>query len=197
MSRPFVTQNSGRKVYLDDLTENDYSIIDVAHSLSQNNRWNGHADMPISVAQHSWLCSQMAPKELAFDMLMHDMGEAVMSDIPRPIKAFIQGAQEFDDRISADMAFKFGCTFPMTATMKLVDNRVLKTEAEQLLPKVDKSDWGQWYHDIEPYNVYIMPWKWEFAKSQFLDRYNFLLERKVMHQDELVDDIERQYAIHK
>lgn len=195
-SRPFVTQNSGNRVYLDDMTENQYLITDIAHSLAQNNRWNGHADTPISVAQHSWLCSQQCGKDakLSYNMLMHDAGESVLSDIPRPIKAFISGAQEFDDRVSADMAIKLDFTFPMTFVMKNIDNRMLKSEAEQFLPKVDKSEWGDWYQQLEPYAFKITPWRWEFAKEMFLDRYNFLVSQSTMHQDGLVDDLEKVYG---
>lgn len=193
----FVTQNSGSKVYLEDLSENVYKISDIAHSLAQNNRWNGHADQPISVAQHSVLCSQMCGKDshLSYNMLMHDMGESVLTDIPRPIKAYIQGAQAFDDFISADMALKFGCKFPMTFVMKNIDNRMLKTEAEQFLPKVDKSEWGDWYQTLEPYAFKITPWRWEFAKEMFLDRYQYLTAQMAMHADGLVDDVEQTHAI--
>jgi 5'-deoxynucleotidase YfbR-like HD superfamily hydrolase len=196
MSRPFVSQNSGNKIYLDDLTNNTYLITDIAHSLSCNNRWNGHADVPISVAQHSYYCSQMCGKnsKLALNMLLHDMAESVLSDIPRPIKAFIAGAKEFDDRIYADMALKFGVD-TMTDAMSLIDNRMLKTEATQLLKRVDTSEWGDWYQKIEPYDFKITSWRPEFAKEMFLDRYNYLVSQKAMHEDGLVDDVENTHVV--
>ncbi len=53
---------SGTEYHMDgwQLLANEVSVQDVAHALSQINRFTGHARRPYSVAEHSLLAAQIA-----------------------------------------------------------------------------------------------------------------------------------------
>ena len=54
----------------------DIGIWQIAHVLSQVNRFAGHTLFPYSVAQHSLNASRIVAPEFAFEALMHDTAEA-------------------------------------------------------------------------------------------------------------------------
>jgi len=84
---------SGRFYPLDPRPE-EFEIEDIALSLSRINRYNGHNDAPLSVAQHSVQCVDLAVSDnMDIDvlryMLMHDATEAYVGDMVRPLKSII------------------------------------------------------------------------------------------------------------
>lgn len=79
-------------------------IHDIAHSLSQLNRFNGHAKFPYSVAQHSLNCARLAKRLKAGPVvelccLLHDAHEAVTGDVATPLKWQVPGWRDFEKRI--------------------------------------------------------------------------------------------------
>ena len=64
----------------------DVSIIDIAHSLSQQCRYAGHCDFFYSVAEHSVHVSHMVPDQFALEALLHDGAEAYCHDMMYPVK---------------------------------------------------------------------------------------------------------------
>ncbi len=73
----------------------DINIDDIAHSLSLMTRANGHFPQFYSVAQHSIACCKEAlarnySNRIALACLLHDAGEAYMSDLTRPLKKHLQ-----------------------------------------------------------------------------------------------------------
>ncbi|MBF0577153.1 phosphohydrolase [Dysgonomonas sp. GY617] len=75
--------------------KNDIKIEDIAHALSLLTRANGHFPEFYSVAQHSIACCKEAiarnyGKKVAIACLLHDAGEAYMSDITRPLKKHLE-----------------------------------------------------------------------------------------------------------
>ena len=89
---PYVETYTGKRIYFDNITINDISIIDIAHSLSQLCRFTGHTKEFYSVAQHSVLVSDaqttLAEKRAG---LLHDATETYLNDLASPLKAFIKG----------------------------------------------------------------------------------------------------------
>lgn len=70
----------------------DIDIRDVAHSLSLLCRANGHFPHFYSVGQHCLCCMREAAargysRRVQLGCLLHDAGEAYLSDVIRPIKA--------------------------------------------------------------------------------------------------------------
>lgn len=183
--RPYVQHQSGNRLWLDNLEDNIYNIGDIAHSLSHQCRYAGHCDIFYSVAQHSVLCSQMAPKEYALEALLHDIGESVCPDIPRPVKYFVKGIREFDEEISASMFKQFELKWPLSKEVHEVDNRMLATEARQIMHNSNIDEWE--IGELEPYNIPIISWKPEHAKTMFLDRYEYLTARRAFKLEGLGD----------
>ena len=67
------------------------NITDIAHALSQNNRFNGHARVPVSVAQHcihvlQYVTYHKGSKTQQRQALMHDATEAYIPDLSSPVK---------------------------------------------------------------------------------------------------------------
>lgn len=182
---PYVQHQSGNKLWLNDLDSNKYVISDVAHSLSNQCRYAGHSDIFYSVAQHSVLASQMVTSDVALETLMHDCGESVMPDIPRPVKHFVKGVREFDDMVSASMFKFFNLTWPLDKKVVEADNRMLATEARQFMKNSNIDEWD--IGDIEPYNFIITSWRPEFAKQMFLDRYSYLWSQRIMKAEGYID----------
>ena len=61
-------------------------IEDIAHHLSQINRFNGGTPFPYSVAQHSIMVSRLCPAGHELAGLLHDAAEAYIGDWPGPWK---------------------------------------------------------------------------------------------------------------
>lgn len=117
------------------------SIIDIAHSLSMQCRYNGHTDRFYSVAEHSWLVSQFVAPEYALWGLLHDATEAYLCDIPRPLKPFFPGYYAIEDNLMAHIARRFnlvGTDIPHS--VKLIDCALLIPERDALMPSAI-GDW--------------------------------------------------------
>ena len=135
-----------------------------------------------SVAQHLVLCAEQALKScpsLAFTVLMHDASEAYLADLPRPAKRMIPQYMEIEAGLEAAIAKKFGLFFPYPAEVKLIDNRMLATEAENFF-KNQANKW--WKNDpnytFEPF-ANLLPdciWGWppHEAKERFLTMFRAL-----------------------
>lgn len=117
------------------------NIKDIAHSLSQLCRFNGHTHRFYSVAQHSILCAQQVPEYAKLHALMHDAHEAYVGDITTPVKRNLgPWYNEMTSSLDAIIFERFGIE-PHHEVVNHVDLRMMITEAHQLL-LADTSDWG-------------------------------------------------------
>lgn len=83
---------SGKIIDPANLSPDDIDERDIIHALSQVCRATGHFKHFYSVAQHSINCMREArargySERVCFAALLHDAGEAYLSDVSRPIKA--------------------------------------------------------------------------------------------------------------
>ena len=85
----------GREHYLAgperDQPDNIPTLGEIAHSLAQINRFNGHCSRPYSVAEHSLFVADLAQamgasEEVQLGALLHDAHECVTGDMSTPIK---------------------------------------------------------------------------------------------------------------
>lgn len=83
----YILTHSGRVVDIVNPDPSTLVIEDVAHALARINRYTGHSDDPISVAQHAVLVSTLVPPEAAAWGLLHDASEAYLGDWSTPVKA--------------------------------------------------------------------------------------------------------------
>jgi hypothetical protein len=81
--------SSGKLIDLAHPQTTDIDIEDIAWSLSNIMRFNGHLSTQISVARHSLEVSRLVPTELALAALLHDAHEAYVGDIVRPVKRYL------------------------------------------------------------------------------------------------------------
>lgn len=85
-----------------DMAEID--IHDIAHALSLMCRGNGHVKQFFSVGQHCVYCALEAEargysKRVILGCLLHDAGEAYMSDVPRPFKVMLHEYIQAEDKL--------------------------------------------------------------------------------------------------
>jgi len=109
--------------------------------------------------------------------LLHDAGEAYLSDIARPVK-HSGGMDEYckiEKNIENAVCRRFGTIFPHNKDLKWVDNVMLRAEAEKLLMRGPLDNWHLTLPTCETFNVFL-PNNWfesDPAKDckEFLDLY--------------------------
>jgi len=152
-------------------------LMDIAHSLSNICRFNGHTSEFYCVAEHSVLVSEHLEskgfnEEYQFSGLMHDVSEAYICDIARPVKINIQGYAEYEDRIMARISTKFKLQVNYDdPAIKESDRILCSTEARDLMG--DPQDWD-FRKGIPLWDRKIVPCTPVEAKEMFLNRFNKL-----------------------
>lgn len=123
--------------------DNAPTLGEIAHSLAQINRFNGHAERPYSVAEHSLLVCDIVRgrggdchAQLA--ALLHDAHEAFTGDAATPIK-WVLGAAWFDfehpqQRLLQRTFCIISASTAHRALIKTADLIALATERRDLLP---------------------------------------------------------------
>lgn len=126
--------SSGRLVDLDNFSPDDVNPEDIARSLSNTCRFNGHCREFYSVAQHCILVSKIVPDSIHSAALLHDAAEAYLGDIIRPLKTIEDTARE---GFVLDAIFTHFSLPPLTPSgkgiLKVADSVLLAIEAELLL----------------------------------------------------------------
>ena len=132
---------SGRFYPLDPRPE-EFEITDIALSLSRINRYNGHNDAPLSVAQHSVQCVDLVdplnygPEEHVHQikryMLMHDATEAYVGDMVRPLKSVIPQFKEIEAEVWVACVERFGIEMIDPKLIKYYDNLACAWEKRDL-----------------------------------------------------------------
>lgn len=164
----YIRTFKNRKFCFDDLDNNVYDIEDIAHSLSMQCRWTGHTKVFYSIAEHSSLMFDALPDEYKLEGLLHDASEAWLTDLSRPVKAYVPEYRKLQHRVEAAVAKAFNVPFPMSEPVKKLDDAMLKTEWEQLFDRTDIYI-GL---DLKPAEgVFIQGWNWMKAEDEFLKRY--------------------------
>lgn len=125
------------------------SIVEIAESLANINRYNGHTSRPYSVAEHSINCYYTAMAfhtvtwtELLF-ILLHDAAEAYLSDVIRPLKRYYpQEMLDAEDKILENLIDLLPISDEAREEMrrpkfrtfvKCLDSRMASTEMEELV----------------------------------------------------------------
>lgn len=126
-------------------TEDMICLEDISVALSRQNRFNGHSMRSYSVAEHSLNVMAFCEPKDRFWGLMHDAAEAYTGDIPRPMKTDEMRAME--DDILKVIARKFGLSWPIPDEVMRVDDRMLATEARDIM----RSGGSWWTFKAEPY----------------------------------------------
>jgi uncharacterized protein len=165
---------SGAWFYPNDPQPDEITVLDIAHALSHQCRYNGHCPEFYSVAQHAVICSTVArelglDETVQFEALMHDAAEAYVSDLPRPVKMLLPEYYALEQRVQAGIAAKYGFVAVMSGEVREIDNRVLHTEARDMSLGFNMTHGNE---DEGPYDfVAVNPVSSEEAKWLFIDRF--------------------------
>lgn len=156
-----------------------FDIRDIAHSLSLLCRFNGHCRVFYSVAEHSVRVSRLLPDRLARWGLLHDLGEAYLGDLPRPIKAQFPLFVEIEENLLTIAASVFGLPWPMPPEVKAADDVLLATEFRDLMAPMD----DPWPLSRPPLDEPIRVMTSLEAEQAFLARYHALGDTGVTRED--------------
>lgn len=175
-----VTPIHGHKIALGsggyfDFTKPDAKPIlidDIALGLSNTCRFGGQCKQFYSVAEHCWLMSYLVDEAHAWDALMHDAAEALIGDIPKPLKMLLPDYQRLEREVEAAIADQFSVSLPLPDAVKHADLAMLAAEQKHVMKNGD--DW-QSAGGVEPPQVTFEFWRPYMARYKFLKRFNELL----------------------
>jgi hypothetical protein len=119
---------TGKAFYPLDPRPEEVCLADIAHAESMICRYGGHCNDFYSVAEHSVHTSYLVPEEDAMHALLHDATEAYCADIIRPIKPFLEGYSDIEERLWLAIAAHFRISPTMPLSVKKADNAILLTE---------------------------------------------------------------------
>lgn len=148
------------------------TIEGIAHALSNICRFGGHCNQFYSVAQHSVLASQNVSDGCAWDALFHDATEAILTDIPTPLKRLLNDYKKIEHGFNRLVLDELGVVYPFKDEVKHADLRMLATERRDLMNE-QNSEW-EIIKDVKPYDFTIDPWRPDTAKMLFMHRARFL-----------------------
>jgi len=178
----FVGTYKGNEFWPLDPRVEEVDVIDIAHSLSQICRFNGHTLHFWSIAQHSLLVEQVIKEYLNWDSpltrlygLLHDASEAYISDICRPVKKYLQDYLEIEGKIERAILEYFQIADKLTSKdMELVikaDNIVLALEGRKLMKSRDYWNISQlWKPEYEPLLKYIDSSNISDVEQRFIEK---------------------------
>lgn len=173
MDNAWIRTVSGRRFYVLEPRAEDVCIEDIAHALSLQCRFVGHARSFYSVAQHCVLVSRYCNPQDALWGLCHDSSEAFIGDMSAPLKhqPEMSKFRTVEKHIMAVIAKKFGLDPKEPTGVKDADRRMLLTEARDL-----GLDVTGWYTEHQPFPETVVPWCAELAEKAFLCRFLELTE---------------------
>lgn len=128
---------TGKYVNVIDPRPETIDIIDIAHSLSMQVHFIGHLPFHYSIAQHSLVVSRICPRRYALEGLLHDASEAYLSDMSRPLKAYLPGYRDIESRMMKVISESLGFQYPLPAEVKEADNRALEIEWNEIMLRRD------------------------------------------------------------
>lgn len=167
ISGPTILTHSGH--YFSFLTPEDcpFTLVDIAHGLSNICRFGGQCHRFYSVAEHSVHVASLVRPELRWAALMHDAAEAFVGDMPKPLKEMLPDYQAIEKRVETVIAkrFRLSTVEMMDPAIKHADRVMLRTEQRQVMNNNDG-----WAHcaDVEPAEITIQFWSPVTAFAAFM-----------------------------
>lgn len=166
---PVIRTFSGNWVNVFDPQEDQITIEDIAHGLSNLCRYGGHTRVFYSVAQHSIHCAEVLRNsntslQQQFDALMHDASEAYLMDFPRPIKLKMPEYKVIEHGLMKVIAQKFGVQYPFKGADSFGFSPVVKDADEHMLSL-------EWESLMLGIHNKVKPVSSEKAKDRFLNRF--------------------------
>jgi hypothetical protein len=167
---PWTNTVSGKDIHLLNPSPDEIDIKDIAAGLSKMCRYNGQISEFYSVAQHSVYAAILAKPESRMHALLHDASEAYLGDVISPLKPLLTNYEEIEKRMMSAIAKKFNFTFDDHEHVHKIDQRLLTTEVQQLIPHHNLD----WKLTAPAYPFKIEPWRWWLAEEKFLLFYEII-----------------------
>lgn len=155
---------SGRKIDIQNFTEDDIYLDDIAHHLAKICRYGGSLalDKHYSVASHSMELAQYCldnnyGEEMAAYALLHDASEAYLGDIVSGLKALLPDYQRIERAVQYKINLKYGLGNKdnIAKLVKKLDTRIVIDEAAAFMPQF--YDLYKSQIEMEPLNITIVP----------------------------------------
>jgi hypothetical protein len=163
----YIRLRSGRRFSFKKPGPTQFTVVDLVWGLSRMPRFLGQTDgAPYTIGQHLCLCHDLAPDHCKREALVHDMQEALCSDIVSPCKALLPDYRDVELRIERMLARRFGWRYPFPPDVKRVDLVALATEMRDL---TRRRDWNELPYP--PANVRIVPWPEDVVRTEFMKRW--------------------------
>ncbi len=146
----------GGAIHFADPAQDEIHLEDVAHSLSQLCRFNGHTRRFYPVAEHAclmsdWVMAQpwATPRD-GLTALHHDDAEYVIGDMARPVKVTMPQFKAAEVVLDEALARRFGTEYPFPPWLKILDSRIIKDEKLAVM-RPTTLDWG--VDGLEPLGI--------------------------------------------
>jgi uncharacterized protein len=153
MSASRIMTRSGKLIDLLNPKPEDLVLEDIAWALAHTNRFNGHASVAYSVAEHSVRVSHVCDRRDAWAGLMHDATEAYLGDVTRPLKQLLPAYQILEQTWWEAIADVFGLPRELPASVKRSDDLMLRSEMRAIMPRgYGAEDELDAYYTIVPIN---------------------------------------------
>lgn len=154
IKRPYINIGQMKRVYLDELDLTHVDLDDLALALSHENRFGGHSTRPYSVLEHlllvDWIYCQMCQDEacvphpqVRLALLMHDAHEALVKDMPSPLKKALPDYRDLESRVELALHERFDIVRLMERAhdvIKFYDWTALNTERLAFKFELDAED---------------------------------------------------------
>lgn len=120
----------------------DIDILDIAHSLAMQCRFNGHCNQFYSVAQHCVILSHQVDQYFAREALLHHAAEAYIGDIVTPLKQCLgtwgcrpaKSIHTIEMMIMTQIGKVFDTRVPISHEVHEADQRLKLNEKNDLMP---------------------------------------------------------------
>lgn len=176
---------SGKPFYPNDPRPEDINIEDIAHSLSNQCRFNGHTHTFYSVAEHSVLVAKMVKEktnnnvELVKQALMHDAPEAYVGDVIRPLKMQLKEWDSFEQPVWEAICKRYNIQVEFDPIVHEMDYMACAIEKRDVMTDSKGVCWGTLPKPNPDFRVYgLSP---EHAKEKFLNYFYCLFPSEAIN----------------
>lgn len=158
-------------------TDREVEFFDSEHEAKQAGK-RGGIWVPFeiyTVAQHCALvCDYVGEAHLKLPALLHDLSEAYLGDMIKPIKNLHPGRKKLEHKIDCAVAERFGFDVALFShpSIKEADYRAVLTEHRDLQNDLGLVDWGLDTAKAEPWDKRIIPVLPSEARRMFMERFN-------------------------
>lgn len=169
---------TGQRMHPLDPHPDEIRIEDIAHGLANTCRYGGQCQFYYSVGTHSIYVSKELSEygpEMQLYGLFHDAAEAYITDLPRPVKAEIEGYDGIESGILSAVWDTLSLSHPTEQqwkTVMAVDDQLFHYESEELLAEFDPPS-------VPELSYKLTPCAPADVREQFLSRTEQLQKRVV------------------